>query len=62
MRQAVYRKKPITHILPKSNTARRYHHLARRVHQGEYSRNIEDLEKENSFLKSILKGLGISFK
>lgn len=62
MRQAVYRKKPITHIMPKSNTSRRYHHLARRVHDGEYSRKIEDLEKENSFLKSILKGLGISFK
>ncbi len=58
MRHALYKKKPITHLRPKTNTARQYHHLARRVHAGEYQRRMEDLEKENSFLKSILRSLG----
>jgi septum site-determining protein MinD len=58
MREAVYRKRPIVHIKPNSSTAKQYHHLARRVHSGEYQRKITDLEKENTFLKSILRGLG----
>lgn len=58
MREAIYRKKPITHIKPKSSSSRRYHHLARRVSEGSYERRIEELEAENSFLRSILKGLG----
>ena len=58
MRTAVYRKKPITHIKPKSNTSQQYHSLATRVHSGQYERKIEELEAENSFLKSILRGMG----
>ena len=58
MREALYKKKPIIHIKPKSKTSRQYHHLARRVHSGEYQRRIEELEKENGFLKSILRGFG----
>lgn len=58
MRFAIYKKRPITHIRPKSNTSRQYHHLARRVHTGNYQRRIEELEKENSFLKTILNSLG----
>lgn len=58
MRQAVYRKKPIIHVKPNSNTARQYHHLARRVHAGAYQRRIEELERENTFLKSLLRSLG----
>lgn len=58
MREAIYKKKPIVHVKPKSNTAKQYHHLARRVHEGEYRRKIEELEAENSFLKSILRTLG----
>jgi septum site-determining protein MinD len=54
MRLSLYNKKPIMHIRPKSKTAQQYHHLARRVHAGEYRRKIEDLEKENSFFKSLL--------
>jgi cell division ATPase MinD len=58
MRESVYRKKPILMVKPKSNTSRQYHHLARRVHQGQYRRRIEELEKENNFLKSLLKAFG----
>ncbi len=58
MRQAVYRKKPIIHINPKSHTARQYHHLAKRVHTGDYQRRIEELEAENTFLKSLLRAFG----
>lgn len=58
MRQALYKKRPIVHIRPSSKTAKQYHHLARRVHTGDYQRKIEELEKENSFLKSILKSFG----
>ncbi|MFW5704852.1 MAG: cell division ATPase MinD [Nanoarchaeota archaeon] len=58
MRQAVYHKKPIIHIRPKSNTARQYHHLARRVHDGDYQKRIEELQKENKFLRSILSVFG----
>lgn len=58
MREALYRKKPITHIKPKSNVARQYHHLARRVHEGEYQRRIEDLQYENTFLKTLIRTLG----
>lgn len=58
MRQAVYRKKPIVHIRPNSTTAKQYHHLARKVHMGDYQREIDELKKENSILKAILKGLG----
>lgn len=60
MREAIYRKKPIVHIKPKSNTARQYHHLARRVHDGKYQRRIEDLERENSFLKNLLRSFGFN--
>lgn len=58
MRQAVYTKKPIVHIKPHSNSSKQYHNLAKRVHSGAYQRKIEDLEKENSFLRNILRGLG----
>ncbi|MCA9486909.1 P-loop NTPase [Candidatus Woesearchaeota archaeon] len=60
MRQAVYRKKPIIHIRPNSHTAQQYHLLADRVHKGEYERRIEELEAENSFLRSVLRGLGFN--
>lgn len=55
MRQALYQKKPIVHIKPKSHTTRQYHHLARKVHEGNYQAKIEELEAENSFLKALLK-------
>lgn len=58
MRQAIYRKRPISHIKPKSKTAIQYHHLARKVNSGNYERRIEELEAENSFLKNILGALG----
>lgn len=58
MRYSVYRKKPISHIRPKSNTSKQYHQLAKRVHTGEYQRKIQELEAENSFLRSILKSMG----
>jgi septum site-determining protein MinD len=59
MRMALYKKKPIIHVKPKSKTAQQYHHLARRVHSGQYQRRIEELERENSFLKSILRTFGL---
>ena len=59
MREAVYKKKPIIHINPSSHTSRQYHHLAKRVHLGEYQRKIEELEAENSFLKSLLRAFGL---
>lgn len=58
MREAIYKKKPITHLRPNSSSAKQYHHLARKVHKGDYVRRIEELQKENSFLKSILRNLG----
>jgi len=58
MRQALYVKKPIIHIKPKSNSAKQYHNLARKVHEGKYERKIEELQAENSFLKSILRSIG----
>lgn len=57
MRQAVYQKRPVIHLRPKSPSARRYHHLAKRVHDSSYSKKVEELEAENSFLRSILKAL-----
>jgi len=60
MRKALYLKKPIIHIKPKSNAARQYHSLARKVHEGKYTRKIEELQMENSFLKSIIRAF--SFK
>ena len=59
MREALYRKKPIVHIKPKSSTSRRFHHLAQRVNDGEYQRKIEELESENRFLRNLLKAFGI---
>lgn len=58
MRVSLYKKKPLMHIKPKSKTAQQYHHLARRVHSGNYKRKIEELEKENSFLRGLLKSIG----
>lgn len=58
MRESLYSKKPMVHLMPNSRSANQYHHLARRVHSGEYQRRIEDLEKENNFLRSILRSLG----
>jgi len=58
MRQALYKKKPIIHIKPKCNASRQYHHLAQKVHDGNYKVRIEELEYENSFLKNILKSIG----
>lgn len=57
MRMAIYRKKPITHLKPNSNSSRAYHHLARRIHDPDYKKRIEDLEKENTFLRSLLRGI-----
>lgn len=59
MRMALYKKKPLTHLKPTSRTTKQYHGLARRVHSGEYRRRIEELEQENSFLKSILRVMGM---
>jgi len=58
MREALYRKKPVVHIKPKSNISRQYHHLAKSVHQGNFQRRLEELEAENSFLKKMLRNLG----
>ena len=58
MRMSLYKKKPITHLKPNSHTSRQYYHLARRVHSGNYKRKLEDLQRENSFLKSILRSFG----
>lgn len=58
MREAIYLKKPIVHTRPKSSTARNYHSLAQRVHKGDYEKKLEELQKENTFLKSVLRGLG----
>ena len=58
MRMALYKKKPILHVRPSSRTAQQYHHLARRVHSGDYARKIQELERENSFLKSLLRSFG----
>lgn len=58
MREALYRKKPVIHIKPNSNVARQYHHLARRVHEGKYQRNLKELEAENSFLRNLLRNFG----
>lgn len=55
MRSAVYNKKPMVHLRPESNTAKQFHHLAQKVHAGDYEKKIEELEKQNSFLRSILK-------
>lgn len=57
MRHAVYKKKPLVHIRPNSQTSKRYHELANRVHTGEYQRTIEELQAENTFLRSILRSL-----
>ena len=57
MRNAVYKKKPLVHIRPKSQTSKRYHDLANRVHSGEYQRKIEELEAENKFLRNILQSM-----
>jgi septum site-determining protein MinD len=54
MREALYRKKPIIHIKPKSPISKRYIDLAHRVHNNEYAKKIEELERENSFLRSLL--------
>ncbi len=58
MRVALYKKKPIVHLKPNSSTAVQYHHLAKRVHLGKYQRQVEELEKENSFLRNILRSMG----
>jgi septum site-determining protein MinD len=58
MRMCLYKKKPITYLKPKSNTARQYHHLARRVRTGDYVSRIEELEKENGFLRNLLASFG----
>ncbi len=60
MRMALYHKRPISHIRPKSRTTEQYHHLARRVHSGDYRRRLEELERENSFLRSLLKTFGLN--
>lgn len=58
MREALYKKKPITHIKPNSHSSKQYHSLARKVHGGDYQRRIGELERENSLLKSILNAFG----
>lgn len=58
MRMALYKKKPLIHLKPNSKSAQQYHHLAKRVHTGQYRRRIEELERENSFLKTVLKSFG----
>lgn len=59
MREAVYKKKPILHLRPKSNTAYQYVHLARRVDSGEYERKINEMRRESSIFKSFLKMFGL---
>ncbi len=58
MRESVYKKKPIIHLKPKSKVSRSYHNISRRIMEGNYQRRIEELEAENSFLKSLLRRLG----
>ena len=58
MRRALYEKKPISHIKPKSHSAKQFYELARRVHTGKYHKTFEELQKENSFLRQMLKGFG----
>ena len=58
MRTALYKKKPISHIKPNSHSARQYSDLARRVHTGMYQKSFEELKKENSFLRQMLRGFG----
>lgn len=60
MRQALYKKTPFVHMRPKHHVTKKYHSLAHKVHTGEYQRRIEELEAENSFLRSILNTLGFS--
>ena len=54
MRRAVYHKKPLTHLKPNSPSSKKYHDLADRVHKGDYERRIEELEAENTFLRSLI--------
>lgn len=59
MRTAIYRKKPMVHLRPNSVSSRTYHDLAERVHSAEYSRSIEELEAENSFLRGLLRAFSL---
>ncbi len=58
MREAVYKKKPVVHLKPRSRVAKSFHNISRRVMEGNYKRRIEELEAENSFLRNLLKRLG----
>ncbi|MFT4243876.1 MAG: cell division ATPase MinD [Candidatus Woesearchaeota archaeon] len=62
MRQALYKKTPFVHMKPKHHVTKKYHSLAHKVHTGEYQRRIEELEAENTFLRSILNTLGFGSK
>jgi septum site-determining protein MinD len=57
MREALYSKKPISHLHPKIHTSKQFSFLANRVNQGYYQRKIEDLEMENSKLKRTLRNI-----
>jgi septum site-determining protein MinD len=59
MREALYKKRPITHLKPNSSLSGKYHDLAQRVDSGRYERRIEELERENTLLRGILRGLGL---
>ena len=54
MRKALYTKKPISKTHPKTHTAKQYDFLAKRVFQNYYQRRIEELESENTKLKTII--------
>jgi len=58
MREAVYLKKPLVHLRPNSKTSRNFHNISKRIIDGNYERRLEELERENSFLITLLKKLG----
>jgi cell division ATPase MinD len=60
MRHSLYHKTPFVQMKPKHHVTRKYHSLAHKVHTGDYQAKIEELEAENSFLRSILKGMGFN--
>ena len=61
MRSSIYKKKPIYHLHPKSHSARQYHDLAHRVCTDRYHKSVEELEKENSLLRNVLRNMGFDF-
>ena len=54
MRKALYHKKPVSKTHPKTHTAKQYDFLAKRVFQNYYQRRVEELEEENTRLKTFI--------